>query len=140
MLQRSNNMVQRNTPDTCDQTRLYLVARRAEVAAETIADARVQRGEGAPSVELTFDPRGAAAFEALTTRIVGHLLAIVLDGAVLAAPLVMSPIRGGKAIVTLGAVAPDELARQAETLAAALRGGALPSPLTLVSERKLAAP
>lgn len=78
-------------------------------------------GEG-ENLTLEFDRAGARAFTVLTTATVGRRLIIRLDGVVGAAPTVMEPITGGKALLNPGARDRAEL----EVLAAALVGGALP--------------
>lgn len=80
---------------------------------------RAERTATGDGVMLTLDRAGALAFEQLTTKAVGERLLFVLDGEVLAAPVVKDPIRGGRAMVPLhrGSL---------EVWEAALHGGALP--------------
>lgn len=87
------------------------------------------------NVSLEFDRAGAKQFAAITTETVGKRLLIRLDGEVGSAPVVMEPITGGKAMLTAGTHAPEEL----ELLAAALVGGALPE-LLLESESRFGPP
>ncbi len=61
-------------------------------------------GAGAPSIEFVFDERGRQLFSGLTTRFEPdgvhiYQLAIVLDGKILSAPNLMSPITGGSCII-----------------------------------------
>jgi preprotein translocase subunit SecD len=97
------------------------------IAAKVAAD-------GSQFLSLTFDRAGTAAFGELTTRLKGRKMLIVLDGVVLAAPLVLEPITAGR--VTL--VAPGS-AEANRLLGAALAGGALPA-LELLSEKPYGPP
>ncbi len=86
--------------------------------------------EGMPAVTLVFTDKGAKAFAELTTRIVDEKLAIVVDGTVVSAPVVMEPIVGGKAQI-MGTES------DVRSLAWVLDSGALPVTLTLSEERSL---
>jgi len=102
-----------------------------------VAEASMQRTEGLPfpTVHLRFDRSGAKQFEALTTRLVGKRLVLLLDGEVQMAPVVQEPITGGAGQLTTGTS--DEAT--VRTLAAALQGGPLPK-LTLTTERTFGPP
>lgn len=56
-----------------------------------------------PVVLLDFTPAAAQHFTELTTRIVGHKLAVLVDGTVTSAPIIQEPIIGGHASFSLGA-------------------------------------
>ncbi len=81
-------------------------------------------------VNITFDAQGGAKFAKLTTENVGKPFAIILDGQVLSAPTIQTPIIGGSAQIS-GSFTPES----ANSLAIALRSGALPVPLAIVEER-----
>lgn len=81
-------------------------------------------------VNITFDAQGGAKFAKLTTENVGKPFAIILDGQVLSAPTIQTPIIGGSAQIS-GSFTPES----ANSLAIALRSGALPVPLAVVEER-----
>ena len=98
--------------------------------AEVVTDPYTKR----PNVSITFTPAGADAFAALTKRLVGRKLAIVLDGRINSAPVVQSEIRGGKALITLSGKEPEALAAEARDLTIVLGSGALPEELELASE------
>jgi protein-export membrane protein SecD len=101
-----------------------------------IADATVEIDQfDTPYVALEFDAVGRAAFCQLTDDYTGSLIAIVLDDEVMSAPLVMEPICGGQARITLGAGNVDLLHQEAQVLASSLRAGALPAAVTLESTR-----
>ncbi|MFB3893981.1 MAG: hypothetical protein ACE15C_18385 [Phycisphaerae bacterium] len=75
---------------------------------------------GRPSVLFRFDAQGAALFEKLTKAHVGQVLAIIVDGKVLSAPVIRSVIRDSGIIS--GTFTDDEVNR----LAAALKAGMPP--------------
>ena len=79
-----------------------------------------EAAEWAAQVTVRLTPDGAKAFGALTGRLVGKRLAIVLDGALLSAPIVMERIEGAFSL-TVGSLLEGRL------LAAVLREGPLPS-------------
>ena len=55
---------------------------------------------GVPQILLQFDAEGTKLFADLTTRNVGKRIAIFLDGQVLSAPTVQTPITNGQAVIT----------------------------------------
>ena len=52
-----------------------------------------------PEIAFTFKKDGAAVFADLTTKNVGHLLAIVLDGELYSAPRINTPITEGNGVI-----------------------------------------
>jgi hypothetical protein len=84
-----------------------------------------------PIVDLTFTRAGAERFGDWTTAHVGDKLAIVVDGEVTSAPVVNTPIHGGRAIITMGSGASlAQSTDQARALAAALQSReVLPAPV-----------
>jgi preprotein translocase subunit SecD len=86
-------------------------------------------GNGAPIVNFQFDDAGARALNKLTTTYAGDRIAIVLDGAIIAAPVISSPITSGSGFIDGGFTTEG-----AQALAAILNAGALPAPLTLIEE------
>ena len=85
---------------------------------------------GEPDVTFRFNLRGGQRFGQVTAENVGRPFAIVLDGKVISAPVIRSPITGGTGQIT-GNFTVDE----ANSLAILLRAGALPAKLTVVEER-----
>jgi SecD/SecF fusion protein len=85
---------------------------------------------GQPIVTFRLDSVGAKRFAEITRAHVGEPFAIVLDGKVLSAPVIREPIVGGA-----GEISGDFTAEEASSLAALLRAGSLPVPLTVVEER-----
>lgn len=83
-----------------------------------------------PTISLQFDEQGAKIFEELTARNVGKPLAIYIDGQLVSAPVVQEPISGGQAQIT-----GEFTVAQAQELARNLSAGALPLPITLISQQ-----
>jgi preprotein translocase subunit SecD len=84
-------------------------------------------------VELALDDAGRSAFAALTRQLVGQKLALIVDGVISSAPVVMGEIGGGKLYVAVapGDRAGDDALRTAEDLAVTLGSGPLPGRLLL---------
>ena len=89
---------------------------------------------GKPAVGLQFTNDGGKKFADLTGKNVGKPLYIVLDNQIVSAPTVSEQISGGQAQIT-GSFTTDE----AKQLAIQLNAGALPVPVTLVSENSVGA-
>ncbi len=111
----------------------YVVHNRALMTGDVIADARVrpafEAGEG-PTVDLSFNARGAKLFDEVTAANVGRRLAIVLDNSVYSAPVIRERISGGRATIS----GSFDL-KEARDLAIVLRAGALPAPVVISEER-----
>ena len=84
---------------------------------------------GNPYVGITFNSEGGDLFGKLTAANVGKPIAIFLDGSAISTPVVQAAIYGGNAVIT-GNFTLDE----AKTLAQRLNAGALPVPVTLLSQ------
>jgi len=108
----------------------YVIRKRVEVSGENLVDAQPTFQDGQPVVSFRFDSIGAKRFARTTQANVGRPFAIVLDGEVISAPVIRSPILGGSGIISGGfSVA------EAQDLALLLRAGALPAPLNILEER-----
>jgi len=81
-------------------------------------------------VSLEFNDEGAKIFEELTGKNVGKILAIYIDGIPISLPVIQEKITGGKAQIT-GQFTIGE----AKELARNLSAGALPAPITLISQQ-----
>ena len=89
---------------------------------------------GRPQVSLQMTDEGAKLFATITKRDIGKMIAIYLDGSVISAPTVQSEITDGNAVIT-GNFSVDE----AKTLTNRLNSGALPVPISLVSQQTIGA-
>lgn len=98
--------------------------------AQVVFDEQTQQ----PQVSLEFDDEGAKLFEEITARNVGKTVAIFLDSQPISVPRVQQAIVGGRAVIT-GSFTINE----AKLLAQRLNAGALPVPITLVSQERVGA-
>jgi len=98
---------------------------------EHLTDARIgfEQATGNPLVTFALDSDGARRFADLTRENIGRVLAIVLDGQVISAPVIRATIGASGQISGAFTVA------EASDLALLLRAGALPAPLAVVEER-----
>lgn len=113
-----------------NEAQTIAVRRRAELSGEQLVDAQPSFQEGQPVVSFRFDTAGGRKFADITQNNVGKPFAIVLDGKVISAPRINSPILGGSGIIEGGFTV-----ESATNLAVLLRAGALPAPLTVLEER-----
>lgn len=86
--------------------------------------------DGTPVVSIRFNAAGAATFARVTREGVGRRFAMLIDGEVLSAPVINEPIPSGTAQISGGFTT-----ETANSLAIALKSGALPVKLTVVEER-----
>lgn len=108
------------------------VEKRVMVQGEDLTDAQpgFDSRTQEPIVNFRFNIRGGQRFGEVTSENVGKLFAIVLDGKVISAPRILSPITGGS-----GQISGHFTVESANNLAILLRAGALPAKLTIVEER-----
>lgn len=98
--------------------------------AQVVFDPQTQQ----PQVQLTFNDEGGKLFEEITGRNVGKPVGIFLDGQVISAPNVSEAISGGSAVISGQFTVQD-----AKLLAQRLNAGALPVPITLLSQQRVGA-
>ncbi|HEU5155400.1 MAG TPA: hypothetical protein VFU43_00250 [Streptosporangiaceae bacterium] len=108
-------------PGTQGQT-CYRVAQ--GIVIRRVTDIHVQRGGAGYDVSMSLLPRDSKSFAALTRRMTGGSLALVVRGRVVTAPSVSGPITEGKILIT-GATRRED----ADRLVRELKGAA-PSPAT----------
>lgn len=89
---------------------------------------------GEPLVNIQFNDEGAKLFGEITRRNVGKPLAIYLDGQPISIPRVNDAIEGGSAVIT-----GNFTIQEAKTLVQRLNAGALPVPITLLSQQLVGA-
>ena len=87
-----------------------------------------------PRIGIEFNEEGAGIFEEITGRNVGLPVGIYIDGVRLSEPTVNEEIRGGKAVIT-GQFTLDYV----KTMVRNLNSGALPVPITLISQQTVEA-
>jgi protein-export membrane protein SecD len=92
------------------------------------------QGLSEPEVSLKFDDEGTKLFADITKKNIGKRVAIYLDGEIITAPTVQSEILNGEAVVT-----GNYTVEEAKTLVKRLNEGALPVPISLVSQQSVEA-
>ncbi len=92
---------------------------------------------GARAVGFTLKSTGAKLFSDYTSANVDHFFAIVLDGTVISAPRIQSPITGGQGIITGGTG--GFTATEMNNLVTVLRYGSLPFPVQEISNQQVSA-
>jgi len=108
-----------------------VVRRRAIITGDQLVDSQVSTDDnGRPAVSFRFDSTGGRRFAQATTENVGKPFAIILDGTVISAPTIISPILGGNGIIQ-----GNYTVQTANDLAILLRSGKLPVELKVVEER-----
>ncbi|MPY75661.1 MAG: protein translocase subunit SecD [Alphaproteobacteria bacterium] len=124
------------TLPAADSPTQYTIERRPILTGDRLMDAAptFDQRTGRPVISFRFDTTGARIFGSFTQSHVGSELAIVLDGKVLSAPVIQEPILGGS-----GQISGRFTVEEAKDLAALLRAGALPAPLTVIEERTVGA-
>jgi protein-export membrane protein SecD len=87
---------------------------------------------GLPYIVLDFNEEGADLFAQLTEENTGKLIGIFLDGEAITTPVVQQAIYGGQASIT-----GDFTVEEAKLLAQRLNAGALPVPISVVSQQTI---
>jgi preprotein translocase subunit SecD len=98
------------------------------------ADVEFNQQNNAPLVGLTFNSQGSDLFSKITTEHKGEILAIILDGQVISAPVIQDAITNGKAQIQ-----GNFTADQAKELVRNLNYGALPVPISLYTNQTIGA-
>lgn len=113
----------------------YLLVKAAPVVTgmhlrEAKAEESYSLEERGPGVSFRLNAEGASRFEEATSKNVGRLLAIVLDGVIISAPHIKEKIsESGR--ISGGMDKMDE----AKVLATALKSGALPADIVILAEK-----
>lgn len=93
-----------------------------------------QQGIGEPQISLNFDEEGTKLFAELTKKNVGKPLAIFLDNQLKTAPVIQTEITNGEAVIT-----GNFTVEEAKQLQRTINEGALPVPLSIVSQSSVEA-
>jgi preprotein translocase subunit SecD len=114
------------------QEGILVVKKKVIVSGDQLNNAQAQFQHGNAVVGFSFNHLGSKKFAEVTTHNRGKRLAVVLDDAVISAPVINEPILGGDGIIS-GSFTVES----ATELATMLRAGALPAPLKIVEERTI---
>ncbi|WP_455476655.1 protein translocase subunit SecD [Bartonella sp. B41] len=120
-------------PSYTDETQLYAIYDQISLDGNVLKDARAgfdPQMPGRPIITFTMNAIGAKIFADITRQNLNRPFAIVLDNKVLTAPVINGIIPNGQ-----GQITGNFDAKEASTLAALLRAGSLPAPLTVIEER-----
>lgn len=98
------------------------------------ASVQFNPNDGSPEVSLEFDAEGSQLFEDITARNIGQPVAIFLDGYPISLPTVNEKITGGQA-----SISGNFNIEEAKLLVTRLNSGALPVPVTLISQKTVEA-
>lgn len=90
------------------------------------------QGVGSPQIALRFDDEGTRLFAEITKRNIGKPVAIFLDDEIISQPTVQAEIVGGQAVIT-----GNFTMQESNDLVKRLNEGALPVPITLVSQQSV---
>lgn len=104
---------------------------------KNLKDALVEfrsQGLSEPQVGLKFDAEGTKLFADLTKENIGKTIAIYLDSEIISAPTVQAEITNGEAVIT-----GNFTIEEANDLVKRLNEGALPVPISLISQQSVEA-
>ena len=111
---------------------VLVIKKKVVISGDQLNNAQAKFEDSRPAVSFSLNHLGAKRFAEATTNNRGKRLAIILDGKVLSAPVINSPIVGGDGVIT-GSFSVE----QATELALMLKAGALPAPLKVLEERSI---
>lgn len=115
-----------------DPNHRLVLHREAIITGDMLVDAQPSFYENRPAVSFRFDTVGAKRFGEATSTNVGRPFAIVLDDAIISAPMISVPILGGS-----GVIQGSFTVQSANELALLLRSGSLPAPIIVIEERTI---
>ena len=116
--------------DELMRTEYTVVEEMVQMFGNEISDSSVSINDfGQPEILIFFNKKGKAEFRELTGKYVGRRLAIVIDGQLYSAPVLLrTRIDDGKAVIT-GSFSQEE----AENVSAILKSGGLPFNISIAS-------
>ena len=97
-----------------------------------IQDASLQYNQNEPVVSFSFNKEGSDLFAKMTSEFVGSRFAIVLDGALITAPVIREAITGGS-----GQITGNFTNESANNLAIILKSGSLPTEIKIIQEKQV---
>ena len=110
------------------------INRKPELTGKDLVSAHVDRDEvGRTAVAFKLNSKGGSAMRKMSSKNIGRQLAIILDGELISAPVLKSEIG------TSGQISGNFTPAEAKRLSDDLKAGALPVPLTVLSEENVTA-
>ena len=97
-----------------------------------IQNASLQYDQNEPVVSFSFNKEGSDLFAKMTSENVGSRFAIVLDGALITAPVIREAITGGS-----GQISGNFTNESANNLAIILKSGSLPTEIKIIQEKQV---
>ncbi|MDB0033886.1 protein translocase subunit SecD [Alphaproteobacteria bacterium] len=97
-----------------------------------IQNASLNYNENEPVVSFSFNKEGSDLFAKMTSENVGSRFAIVLDGALITAPVIREMIPGGS-----GQISGNFTNESANNLAIILKSGSLPTEIKIIQEKQV---
>jgi preprotein translocase subunit SecD len=124
--------------------RTYYLFSKAEITGDQVREAQAQpddsgKGLGGWHVRMDMTPVGGDRFEDITGRNINRRFAIILDGKVESAPVIITKIPGGVATITMGSGNPEQQLADSRKLEMVLKSGALPAPISPSNEQRIGA-
>ena len=108
----------------------YLINKEVILSGDLLTDANSTYYDGSPAVGFNFNAEGSRKFASITRNNINKIFAIILDGEVITAPRINTPITQGSGVIT-----GNFTVNESRDLALLLRAGALPAPLKIIEER-----
>jgi preprotein translocase subunit SecD len=124
--------------------RTFYLYSKAEITGDQVREAQAQpddsgKGLGGWHVRMEMTPLGGDRFEDITGKNINRRFAIILDGKVESAPVILGKIPGGVATITMGAGNPEQQLADSKKLETVLKSGALPAPISPSNEQRIGA-
>ena len=115
--------------DTGEQMRVQEIP---NLTGDYIQDASLQYYQNQPVVAFSFNKEGSNLFAQMTSENIGTRFAIVLDGALITAPVIQEAITGGS-----GQISGTFNNESANNLAIILKSGSLPTDIKIIQEKQI---
>jgi len=115
--------------DTNEQIRVQEIP---NLTGDYIQDASLQYYQNQPVVAFSFNKEGSNLFAQMTSENIGTRFAIVLDGALITAPVIQEAITGGS-----GQISGTFNNESANNLAIILKSGSLPTDIKIIQEKQI---
>ena len=110
----------------------YMVEKNYALKGDCILNAQPNIDGISNSINFRMNSIGAKKFAEITKNNIGRLLAIVLDGYVIMAPMINTQIVGGN-----GSITGQFSVQEVQDLSILLRSGSLPAKISIINERSL---